>query len=564
MPNNILAAIDQLTDVNGSDQHSSDLNLPDEGLSLGAKTDPNGTNASIISVLSGNLVTVSNLTDMTINSEGNYISLSNTSFSVNTGNFLITNFIDSTSVQIINNNHGIAPDANNGFIVWSTRNAYSLQDDLNYVRTDRRLIKGVNYDQLVNPYIQPTATNVNVQTNLTNLSGKTTDARGFITNRYFYDITIPAGRSSFVITDFDNLKHSDDIDHTGVPTFDQGIYQNNYTACYVQINDGYNEVVPNVQSGLHQGEKIFGLTYNGASSSPDSIEIRFFSVPNGLDIKTNSSPYTWETTMAITLLYGYFQRLDQIPDETFRNLPIIGLVEADNSGGGGGGGNGITASEHETLRQLIHLADGIGGPFEGFASGAFRETIPSQFLPTSITWYDDNTKSHKIVAKTINYLSNKMPSSFEWTAFDIDGFTPLAIVEDVLTYQGSFELNRTRSITSVPGSNTVLDENTHPLVRQLIHLADGIGGPFEGFTSGAFRESLPSGSPFPTSLIWYNDNTKVKKIVEKDIVYNLNKALINSVTYKVYGIDGLTVLATITDTIDYNGVFEISRSRTIS
>ena len=41
-----------------------------------------------------------------------------------------------------------------------------------------------------------------------------------------------------------------------------------------------------------------------------------------------------------------------------------------------GGGSGITASQHEVLRQLVHLADGTGGPWNGFASGAVCDTLP--------------------------------------------------------------------------------------------------------------------------------------------------------------------------------------------
>ena len=112
-------------------------------------------------------------------------------------------------------------------------------------------------------------------------------------------------------------------------------------------------------------------------------------------------------------------------------------------------------------------------------------------------------------------------------------------------------------------TNLPVTEESHKALRQLVHLADGIGGPFEGFTSGAYRESLPSADPFPTSVIWYDDITKTKKIVEKTIIYNANKS-VSSVTWKVYDTDGTTLLATVSDAITYSGIFEINRTRTIS
>lgn len=103
----------------------------------------------------------------------------------------------------------------------------------------------------------------------------------------------------------------------------------------------------------------------------------------------------------------------------------------------------------------------------------------------------------------------------------------------------------------------------HAAIRQLIHLADGVGGPFEGFTAGAIREILPSANPFPTSVIWYNDLTKAKKIVEKLITRNPNQCP-SQIQWKVYDTDGASVLATVTDAITYSGVFETDRTRTVA
>lgn len=225
-------------------------------------------------------------------------------------------------------------------------------------------------------------------------------------------------------------------------------------------------------------------------------------------------------------------------------------------------GGGLTPAQHETLRQLIHLADGVGGPYEGFATNAYREISPMVF-PTSIIWWTSNAKVAKYVEKTITLNPNQTPSIIEWKVYGTDGVTVLATVTDTITYSGPYELSRVRGIIDIYPILGNLTAETHKYVRQLIHLADGVGGPFEGFSTGAYRETLPAASVFPTSIIWYDDISKAKKIVEKTISYNTNKT-VSLVSWQVYDTDGFTVLATVSDTPTYTGIFEDNRTRAIS
>ncbi len=113
-----------------------------------------------------------------------------------------------------------------------------------------------------------------------------------------------------------------------------------------------------------------------------------------------------------------------------------------------GGGKVTIDSPHASLRELIHLADGVGGPFEEFASGAYREILPAADpFPTSVIWWESSSKSKKIVEKTITRNPNKTPSNIEWKAYGADGSTVLAVVSDDIIYDGVFELNRTRTIS---------------------------------------------------------------------------------------------------------------------
>ncbi len=111
--------------------------------------------------------------------------------------------------------------------------------------------------------------------------------------------------------------------------------------------------------------------------------------------------------------------------------------------------NGLEVSadqfHHSTLRDLIHFID--EGPGDGFASGAFKETIGRPF-PISSTWYTNSSKSKKLIEKLISYYSNNLPSIIQWKMYDTDGITVIHTVIDNITYQNNaFEYTRTRTIS---------------------------------------------------------------------------------------------------------------------
>jgi hypothetical protein len=116
-------------------------------------------------------------------------------------------------------------------------------------------------------------------------------------------------------------------------------------------------------------------------------------------------------------------------------------------------------------------------------------------------------------------------------------------------------------IDSGGGGGGGITTSEHETLRQLIHFIDE--GPGDGFASGAYKEVLPSGNPFPTSIIWYLDSGKTKKLVEKLIIYDIHKFPF-MITWNMYNTDGVTIVHTITDTITYNAAFESTRTRTIS
>jgi hypothetical protein len=103
-------------------------------------------------------------------------------------------------------------------------------------------------------------------------------------------------------------------------------------------------------AGIHQGEKIYGLTRAGASTSPNSVEVAFYSVPAGGDISTQSTPYTWETALSpavVNIVYGYFEQLDEASEFTLRSIETLGVEES-----------GSLRQDVTDIQQVIGMADG--------------------------------------------------------------------------------------------------------------------------------------------------------------------------------------------------------------
>jgi len=119
------------------------------------------------------------------------------------------------------------------------------------------------------------------------------------------------------------------------------------------------------------------------------------------------------------------------------------------------------------------------------------------------------------------------------------------------------------TLTDVIAGVGALTEAAHKALRQLIHFIND--GPAESFASGAFKEV--TGGFFPTSRIWWESTSKLKKIVEKTITRSGGGATNvkpTPIEWKMYDTDGSTVLVTVSDAITYSGIAEVSRIRTIT
>jgi hypothetical protein len=329
-------SLDQALDIAGSLTQNQNMSESDESLGFGPLISGQvGAAASIVS-FSVNTSVISGLTGMTNQSVGRFLTITGAATSGNNGTFLITAFNSINSVNIKNIN-GSAPDSNNGNLSWFERNPYSLEDDINYIRTDRRLIKGTtNWYDSIPLYQRPNSIGTNIATNLNNIANKTTDAVAYNVNRSFFGQSVSVGDIYTVISSVSNFKHSDSINTLGIPCFDKAPFIGDWTSCYVHIVDGYSTGNGlTVLSGLHIGERIFGITYDGYSVSPDSVTVKFYSAPFNIDYTISPNEYIWENNQSsiINLLYGFNERLDQLDFNAFRTIPVLGIVGSSNSGG---------------------------------------------------------------------------------------------------------------------------------------------------------------------------------------------------------------------------------------
>jgi hypothetical protein len=339
-------ALDQILDIQGSFSQSSTRLLTDETAGFGAPLAGQTGVAANITTFVSSVSTITGLTGMTANSVGHFLTVSGAASGANNGTFLIISFISATSVTI-SNASGVAPDANNGAITWTERRAYSLNDDLDFERTDRAAIKGVAYDQPIPTYVRPTATGTPVAKNLTNLVSL--DSKLLNTNRIFHSASVAATNTKITLSSPGNLKHASTTDLSGVPCFDVAPYVGSFTSCYAFLTDTAQNDQMVVQAGLHAGELIFGVTNNGASTSPNTVEVVFYSVPIGGDPVTGSTLYTWETGQPTTInvTYGFGERVDLLDVNALRTTQGLNMVS-----------DGDLRQDINDIQDVIGMADG--------------------------------------------------------------------------------------------------------------------------------------------------------------------------------------------------------------
>lgn len=102
------------------------------------------------------------------------------------------------------------------------------------------------------------------------------------------------------------------------------------------------------------------------------------------------------------------------------------------------------AKIHETLQELIHLADDDGPRGAEWPNNLVYDIEPVPF-PLYTIWWTDSGRTKKIVDQVITRNSRKLPVTVQWRAYATDGVTVVESYTDTITYTGVFETSRTRS-----------------------------------------------------------------------------------------------------------------------
>jgi hypothetical protein len=367
---------------------------PDSNSGNIAWTSFNSGSAPVTGTPSAGIVPITGLANMTQNSVGHFLQMSGFTNAGNNGTFLIVSYTSATQVSVAN---ASAVSGDTG-TMWTERNPYVINDDLDFERTDRTAIKGVNYDQPVPTYLRPDLNLVPIPKNLANMVPL--DAKVLNVNEVYYSAAVASTDTNVVITSTGNLPHANIESLTGIPCFDTPPYVGDFESCYVGIvntatdeelfviggtalsgtfaitngsatvpttasqvsalvagnkitftSDGTDTqyTILSVSSGnivlttnysgttyaasaatntTNEGNKVFGVTTEGTSTSPNSVQINFYSVPVGGNISTQAVPYVWESSQATTVnfIYGKGERGDLLDVNCLRTTPALGLV----------------------------------------------------------------------------------------------------------------------------------------------------------------------------------------------------------------------------------------------
>lgn len=103
----------------------------------------------------------------------------------------------------------------------------------------------------------------------------------------------------------------------------------------------------------------------------------------------------------------------------------------------------VTSASHERLQQFVHW---LNAPGRGYTDSPFMEAVGVPF-ESRITWWSDSSKTKKLFQTEIT-RSGILPTTQNYKLFSSDGVTlvnPSGSMRDVMFYQGTFEVARSRS-----------------------------------------------------------------------------------------------------------------------
>ena len=97
----------------------------------------------------------------------------------------------------------------------------------------------------------------------------------------------------------------------------------------------------------------------------------------------------------------------------------------------------------ELVSRLLGASSLTGtGPIQ-----AGSREIVGQPFPTSIAWYTSSSKTKKVVETIVTRDNSQRPTTVVVKTYRPDGTSVDQTVTDAIVYDGSFEINRTRTIS---------------------------------------------------------------------------------------------------------------------
>jgi hypothetical protein len=146
----------------------------------------------------------------------------------------------------------------------------------------------------------------------------------------------------------------------------------------------------------------------------------------------------------------------------------------------------------------------------------------------------------------------------------IDDGTTVPATEGFIAYRNGAWIMVDSEGEFDPRSGSGLSEAQHRALDHLVHFMSG-GGPGPGIATQPFYQKVGS-ILFPTSIIWWVDTDRTKKIYEKILTRTGEGTNLapNPITHKTYKTDGNIAAQAVEVPVYYNGIFRITATRTFT
>lgn len=305
--------LSQSLDIAGSATKTAAKTLSDENSSLGTQTST-GTGDNITGTAPDMTLTDAGAS-FTEADVGRWLTIAGATTGGNNGTFLIAGYTSGTVIDYYN--AAGAAEAYTG--TWTINEGYSLEDDLNFVRTDRKNIKGTtNYYDAIPTYERPTAVGTDVDANLTNIAGKTLDAKALVLNRVIRNQTTAEDDTLITLTDAGNMQWADATDTTGIPVHD-GADAGQDLATYADIID------PSTGLGLLVSGKATGdITFvTGANTVDGETFVLDDGVNSAVTFEFDSDSSVTETNT--------LRAVDYTGSETAAEMMALGVAAVNDA-----------------------------------------------------------------------------------------------------------------------------------------------------------------------------------------------------------------------------------------